>query len=79
MDSLFSFPVGLFHPLQHAGLSRRSTNSRYPVQVNFRASKPTPIVFLYQMEMFGDDGHESVKFGSGEIFFMQPWKASCPG
>jgi hypothetical protein len=25
MDSLFSFPVGLFHPLQHAGLSRRST------------------------------------------------------
>ena len=24
MDSLFSFPVGLFHPLQHAGLSRRS-------------------------------------------------------
>src|SRR5215471_18503850 len=25
MDSLFSFPVGLFHPLLHAGLSRRST------------------------------------------------------
>ena len=24
IDSLFSFPVGLFHPLQHAGLSRRS-------------------------------------------------------
>jgi hypothetical protein len=24
MDSLLSFPVGLFHPLQHAGLSRRS-------------------------------------------------------
>jgi hypothetical protein len=24
MDSLFSFPVGLFHSLQHAGLSRRS-------------------------------------------------------
>src|SRR5260370_30920252 len=24
MDSLFSFPVGLFHPLQHAPLSRRS-------------------------------------------------------
>jgi hypothetical protein len=21
MDSLFSFPVGLFHPLQHAGFS----------------------------------------------------------
>jgi hypothetical protein len=26
MDSLLSFPVGLFHPLQHAGLSRRSPN-----------------------------------------------------
>jgi hypothetical protein len=28
MDSLFSFPVGLFHPLQHAGLSRRSPIGR---------------------------------------------------
>jgi len=28
MESLFSFPVGLFHPLQHAGLSRRTPNSR---------------------------------------------------
>jgi hypothetical protein len=28
MDSLFSFPVGLFHPLQHAGLSRRSPSNR---------------------------------------------------
>jgi hypothetical protein len=28
MDSLFSFPVGLFHPLQHAGLSRRTPSSR---------------------------------------------------
>src|SRR6266700_2724973 len=28
MDSLLSFPVGLFHPLQHAGLSRRSPDSR---------------------------------------------------
>jgi HKD family nuclease len=25
MNSLFSFPVGLFHPLQHAGLARRTT------------------------------------------------------
>jgi hypothetical protein len=30
MDSLLSFPVGLFHPLQHAGLSRRSPSSRQP-------------------------------------------------
>jgi hypothetical protein len=29
MDSLLSFPVGLFHPLQHDGLSRRSPSSRH--------------------------------------------------
>jgi hypothetical protein len=28
MESLFSFPVGLFHPLQHAGLSRRTPYGR---------------------------------------------------
>src|SRR5215472_6416337 len=28
MESLFSFPVGLLHPLQHAGLARRSPSSR---------------------------------------------------
>ncbi len=28
MESLFSFPVGLFHPLQHAGLSRRTPDRR---------------------------------------------------
>jgi hypothetical protein len=35
MDSLLSLPVGLLHPLQHAGLSRRSPDTpslrRYPV------------------------------------------------
>jgi hypothetical protein len=30
MDSLLSFPVGLLHPLQHAGLSRRSPDGRPP-------------------------------------------------
>jgi hypothetical protein len=30
MESLFSFPVGLFHPLQHAGLSRRTPDRRQP-------------------------------------------------
>jgi len=39
--SRFSFPVGLFHPLQHAGLSRRSNTTRhvfpYP---RFHASSP---------------------------------------
>ena len=34
MDSLLSFPVGLFHPLQHAGLSRRSPTSRLTSQVD---------------------------------------------
>jgi hypothetical protein len=33
MESLFSFPVGLLHPLQHAGLSRRSPTSRLFGQV----------------------------------------------
>ena len=28
MDSLLSFPVGLFHPLQHAGLARRTPDYR---------------------------------------------------
>src|SRR6266478_7548510 len=28
MDSLLSFPVGLFHPLQHAGLARRTPACR---------------------------------------------------
>ena len=32
MDSLLSFPVGLFHPLQHAGLSRRTP--RYRLSAN---------------------------------------------
>src|SRR5271157_415042 len=27
----FSFPVGLLHPLQHAGLSRRTTRNAQPV------------------------------------------------
>ena len=30
MDSLLPFPVGLFHPLQHAGLSRRTPSTRHP-------------------------------------------------
>jgi hypothetical protein len=38
MDSLFSFPVGLFHPLQHAGLSRRTPSGRLIV-LNTRRSR----------------------------------------
>ncbi len=41
MDSLFSFPVGLFHPLQHAGLSRRTRSSDYPTTESFRLGKPS--------------------------------------
>ena len=37
MDSLLSFPVGLFHPLQHAGLARRSPRSRLGRLVQLRA------------------------------------------
>jgi len=29
MDTLLSFPVGLFHPLQHVGLSRRTPSRRH--------------------------------------------------
>jgi hypothetical protein len=29
----FSFPVGLLHPLQHAGLSRRTTGNAQTVDV----------------------------------------------
>jgi hypothetical protein len=55
MDSLFSFPVGFFHPLQHAGLSRRSTYSRYPVQDSYEPqlkvkdvkADPGDVVLLY--------------------------------
>ena len=38
MDSLLSFPVGLFHPLQHAGLSRRSRVADDPPRTSFFAS-----------------------------------------
>jgi hypothetical protein len=40
MESLFSFPVGLFHPLQHAGLARRSPSCRQT------GSKVTRYTFL---------------------------------
>jgi hypothetical protein len=46
MDSLLSFPVRLFHPPQHAGLSRRSPSApslgRYPakkVMIGFKQSR----------------------------------------
>jgi hypothetical protein len=43
MDSLLSFPVGLFHPLQHAGLSRRSTgNARSAVLEHHCAAWANP-------------------------------------
>jgi hypothetical protein len=32
MESLFPFPVGLLHPLQHAGLSRRTPYCRPSIQ-----------------------------------------------
>src|SRR5438128_8963432 len=55
MESLFSFPVGLFHPLQHAGLSRRTPVSRQGLSrwrggryrvVNQESSGTTDIVWV---------------------------------
>src|SRR2546427_11785961 len=39
MESLFSFPVGLFHPLQHAGLSRRTPDGR--PTTNWHTKRPS--------------------------------------
>src|SRR5262247_3518411 len=44
MDSLFSFPVGLFHPLRHAGLSRRSTSNRETVDGKHVSRKRNSLV-----------------------------------
>ena len=41
MDSLFSFPVGLFHPLQHAGLSRRTRVARHSFPEQGRGENPS--------------------------------------
>jgi len=40
MDTLLSFPVGLFHPLQHAGLSRRTPSSRSGRRTVIRSGRP---------------------------------------
>src|SRR5438128_2032804 len=42
MESLFSFPVGLFHPLQHAGLSRRTPTCRPPCKSFVKGEKDSP-------------------------------------
>src|SRR2546429_2612857 len=42
MESLFSFPVGLFHPLQHAGLSRRTPVCRHPCKSFVKGEKDSP-------------------------------------
>src|SRR5439155_514461 len=42
MESLFSFPVGLFHPLQHAGLSRRTPVCRPPCKSFVKGEKDSP-------------------------------------
>ena len=43
MESLFSFPVGLLHPLQHAGLSRRSPSCRLHGHVVLHIGDYAPI------------------------------------
>ena len=48
MDSLLSFPVRLFHPLQHAGLSRRSPGSPSSEQsAQIGMLRATAAIFLY--------------------------------
>src|SRR5207244_1259327 len=42
MESLFSFPVGLFHPLQHAGLSRRTPVCRHPCKSLVKGENDSP-------------------------------------
>jgi hypothetical protein len=48
MDSLFSFPVGLFHPLQHAGLSRRTTIRRRSVQSSYWRTQARLSVLIHK-------------------------------
>src|SRR5579863_1206044 len=42
MESLFSFPVGFFRPLQHAGLSRRTPVCRPPCKSFVKEKKDSP-------------------------------------
>src|SRR5690349_577411 len=64
MDSLFSFPVGLFHPPQHAGLSRRSTYYRvrfrwsdhYRGTGNLRVTTIRPLKVCRQLLLLASDG-----------------------
>jgi hypothetical protein len=54
MDSLLSFPVGLFHPLQHAGLSRRTRSTDLPTsEIDFLAKRKMPIYDNLRTHEFG--------------------------
>jgi len=53
MDSLFSFPVGLFHPLQHAGYPGALRVARHPPQ----SRRPLTVCnILLLMEIDNDKG-----------------------
>ncbi len=54
MESLFPFPVGFLHPLQHAGLSRRTPHGRPTVQ-NGRTS-PAPAAQAIIARTHGSSG-----------------------
>ena len=76
MDSLFSFPVGLFHPLQHAGLSRRTPSCRPTVPVC--AKENSKSIFRYRVHF--DSGRDKIvplmpepvgtRFGAYEILSL---------
>jgi hypothetical protein len=54
MDSLFSFPVGLLHPLQHAGLARRTPSGPFYVQGRFLVSRQTGCGHFTCVHLFRD-------------------------
>jgi len=67
MDSLFSFPVGLFHPLQHAGLSRRSPGGRpsAPNIVRRRLRLDEPVLPSVSLPIFSEKHLGQVPQGEG--------------
>jgi hypothetical protein len=69
MESLFSFPVGLFHPLQHAGLSRRTPDGRLTSnRVRLECQENRPRLFVRQ------GGH---RIAMASVSLLQ--FSSCPG
>jgi hypothetical protein len=67
MDSLLSFPVGLFHPLQHAGLSRRSLVCQRLAQ-NLILHLPQRVYQALTLWRYNLLGFEQIKMKANEGF-----------